>query len=1103
MTVEGTEIVAASVPTAESGRTNTVPETSSERLKRKKISEYNFHCPCDRCEDGPPLSYRNVRKHMARMHKNIKSKISDRKSNKNHMSRALELNDRMNEFKALVKSGAWREIAKERNSDAGQPEVHQTDTVAELETDMHAPMEDDQDIWCDDGGGYDDNYAEYEEGTEDDHTDSDAHSEQGSEREPDCDFNDILQDSNTGISFEECTKPDDLDPYLLNTVERIIPANEPQRLVGDFLVRSLSKMLRSKYAMQNIASNLNDCSEFFPNMPSYNRVEALIRKIGSPLKTFFTCAGHHKMTCERGAICGQNSCGKQMNIQIKHIKIIDILRREMQDKAFAEGVRFGPGIASERTGTMETISSVWQSKAIADLQYKIGYDMKMTDDQIPIVIELFTDGFAPYNKSNYSIWCVLMRILNLPPEMGKTYEHIYPLVMIDGPKEPGCIDQYLDMVVQDIKDSSSEIAGTVYDAATKSQVGVNVFLLCSAQDTRALRLVAKHDETPSQYPCHKCKIKAENFKIGSGKGMHRVAYKISSLTDPLGKDDSSGQWSHNEVKDVQTWVETQLSQGATLSSIADRRLGIRGACAFRKIEYFDLVHGFLFCAMHGIQNAASRAESNVLGKFDTEILRKFLKLEGKAKWVMEKAPPDSQSRRADPNRYSEKNVTQARNYVSFIRTPSGFHGDPSRLFRKPSASKKKREEENESSAAKIKASEWKDFAVSGIMCAAMYFGGVDPDVVKAYDGLFYALKQLCSPVVNIQEIAELQYTMCGLMQDLENNLPMTEMPFHLHSLYHLPEQVLYYGPLSDLWSFPFESKFKDMKSMAKKKNAPVASLASRTSLEMAVGSIAVAMDNHHGEEGNIEPSNGRPSYSEKGLELPEKCKETKLHHKRELKMHIQNYYVPTDRFEEIIGQENSWDSLQDLLFFEDSDMPGFETTIPQIIRQLALTRFKVFEYDKISLLGIEIEHKTYVEKRKTRTDNSYLLLRASGSISIPSLARVESIYRIVFPDGRLETEDVILDERVLLRVQEYTLDDLDPDLEKCGLQDVFIYNTRTPGVDRLIELSSIQEQAFLSPDMRTIHGSLDEKAKFESYLVHSKGSLRNVDLSRFSKEKPI
>ena len=58
---------------------------------------------------------------------------------------------------------------------------------------------------------------------------------------------------------------------------------------------------------------------------------------------------------------------------------------------------------------------------------------------------------------------------------------------------------------------------------------------------------------------------------------------------------------------------------------------------------------------------------------------------------------------------------QARNCVVFICTSSSFHGDLARMFRKPNTSKKKREEQNESNKAKIKTSEWKNFALNGIL----------------------------------------------------------------------------------------------------------------------------------------------------------------------------------------------------------------------------------------------------------------------------------------------------------------------------------------------------------------------------------------------------
>lgn len=130
------------------------------------------------------------------------------------------------------------------------------------------------------------------------------------------------------------------------------------------------------------------------------------------------------------------------------------------------------------------------------------------------------------------------------------------------------------------------------------------------------------------------------------------------------------------------------------------------------------------------------------------------------------------------------------------------------------------------------------------------------------------------------------------------------------------------------------------------------------------------------------------------------------------------------------------------------------------------------------------------------------MLRPGGNTTKPSLARVEGIYRIEIPDERKEMPNLTLDERILLLVKEYTLDELDPDLSQCGLQDVFLYSTDTSAVERLIEVSSIQEQAFLSPDMRTIHGSLGETAKFKSYLVHNKGSFEMSTCPDFRKRNP-
>ena len=63
---------------AESGATITVQGNSSVRLKRKRVHDYDFHCPCDRCEGQPPVSYTTVSAHIAKLAKRIKTNVNSK-----------------------------------------------------------------------------------------------------------------------------------------------------------------------------------------------------------------------------------------------------------------------------------------------------------------------------------------------------------------------------------------------------------------------------------------------------------------------------------------------------------------------------------------------------------------------------------------------------------------------------------------------------------------------------------------------------------------------------------------------------------------------------------------------------------------------------------------------------------------------------------------------------------------------------------------------------------------------------------------------------------------------------------------------------------------
>lgn len=391
--------------------TGVSPPVSDPSLKKKRIREYAFHCPCDQCEGQPPIPYKTVRNHLKRLKDKISRTVGSNTVNEENMARLLTFNDKMNEFNLAVKNGTWRGLAIDRDSQLQQS--HVVVQPAEVQEESIVDMN------CDYGGGLDelDNAYESEEAdgnlsAEDDGSETEGERDHEIEEQQSNELNEIVIESESRVSLQDCTLPEDLALWLLDPVERYPAGQMDQKLVGDFCVELLLNMLENKYAMQNIKQDFNIISRYFSNAPSYNKVEALLRKIGSPFHTFYTCVNHHPVTSDKGSTCSARSCRKEMSIPIKQLKIMEILRRAMQDTTFAQGVRYGPSLP--RQGSDQVLSSVWQSPAMERLKLEKGIDMEMTDEYIPIVVELFTDGFSPFNRSVYSIWCVLIRILNLP-----------------------------------------------------------------------------------------------------------------------------------------------------------------------------------------------------------------------------------------------------------------------------------------------------------------------------------------------------------------------------------------------------------------------------------------------------------------------------------------------------------------------------------------------------------------------------------------------------------------------------------------------------------------------------------------------------------------
>ena len=80
-----------------------------------------------------------------------------------------------------------------------------------------------------------------------------------------------------------------------------------------------------------------------------------------------------------------------------------------------------------------------------------------------LTFALCTDGLNPFakEKSQYSMWPIMLNVLNYPSSIRTKAESLMLVGIIPGPKEPKSIDTYLAPLVDDLNELSS---ATVFDA---------------------------------------------------------------------------------------------------------------------------------------------------------------------------------------------------------------------------------------------------------------------------------------------------------------------------------------------------------------------------------------------------------------------------------------------------------------------------------------------------------------------------------------------------------------------------------------------------------------------------------------------------------------
>ncbi len=155
-----------------------------------------------------------------------------------------------------------------------------------------------------------------------------------------------------------------------------------------------------------------------------------------------------------------------------------------------------------------------ESTMLFDIQdspiWKETYKKIFLGDRNGICLALNTDGVNPYkhNKVSYSMWPIMITLLNLPSHLRTSFNNIWLVGIIppNGPKEPLTLDPYLEIVVDEILSLSNK---KVYNAYTSAPLELKVHILLYVLDYPAIGKVFNTLGSGAYQGCMWCEIQGE------------------------------------------------------------------------------------------------------------------------------------------------------------------------------------------------------------------------------------------------------------------------------------------------------------------------------------------------------------------------------------------------------------------------------------------------------------------------------------------------------------------------------------------------------------------------------------------------------------------
>lgn len=486
-------------------------------------------------------------------------------------------------------------------------------------------------------------------------------------------------------------------------------------------------------------------------------------------------------------ICGSNRYEKDSQTPCKRFKYLPMLPRVKQM------------FASSR------VSQLLQSHSSILLTGESGFDIHHTDvwkswysvdgyfagDARSLSFALCTDGLNPYakEKSQYSMWPIMLNVLNYPAAIRSKAESLMLVGIIPGPKEPKNIDPYLEVFIDDLNDLSQN---SVFDAYKNEYFTPRANIILHVLDYPGQNKVFHCNGAGAYAGCVYCRIKGE-YSTSLQKMVYLGHRRFLNADDPLHEDNENfpNETDHRyppAIKDMK-FIEKYNEKYSKAETQVERKhvsqkSGCKGHYVLRSLPQHDRIKNTPIEPMHLIKNIAEHIVRLLSANVKTHKIRQEERIRGR--FLSYWSSSDTQSLSHLPFCLSNDQIKCANSRAMSIRVPSALEWKPQDLFR---------------SSHSLKSHEWKEIVCNGILkfCVRGFLGKQQQDSLFS---LCDILNRLCSYDVMMTD--ELEADVHHALALIERDFPVSLNVIVFHLLHHLPYFIRRFGPVNNYWMYSFE-----------------------------------------------------------------------------------------------------------------------------------------------------------------------------------------------------------------------------------------------------------------------------------------------------------